>query len=165
MNKAQNQTRDQIRALFDSQSLAVLATSKDDQPYASLVLFVVTPDLKEIVFLTPDTTRKYDHLIHNPKVAVLINDTTNRKEDIDRAASVTATGIAAIFEHEKKDQYMGLYLNRHPHLKSFSDLTTTALVCVTVDRYILVTQFQNVVEIQMTKTKSLFAKPMPLQKR
>jgi len=148
MNQAEKQTRDQIRALFDSQSLAVLATSKDDQPYASLVLFAATPDLKEIVFLTPNTTRKYDHLIHNPKVAVLVNDTTNRKEDIDRAASVTATGIAAILEHEKKNQYLDLYLYRHPHLKSFSDLKTTALVCVTVDRYVLVTQFQNVVEIQ-----------------
>ena len=48
MNKAEKQTRDQIRALFDSQSLAVLATSKDDQPYAGLVFFAATPDLKEI---------------------------------------------------------------------------------------------------------------------
>jgi len=115
MNKAEKQTRDQIRALFDSQSLAVLATSKYDQPYASLVLFAATPDLKEIVFLTPNTTRKYDHLIHNSKVAVLVNNTTNRKEDIDRAASVTATGIAAMLEHEKKNQYLDLYLYRHPH--------------------------------------------------
>jgi len=149
MNKAEKQTRDQIRALFDSQSLAVLATSENDQPYAGLVLFAATPDLKEIVFLTPNTTRKYDHLIHNSKVAVLVNNTTNRKEDIDRAASVTATGIAAMLEHEKKNQYLDLYLYRHPHLKSFSDLKTTALVCVTVDRYVLVNQFQNVVNIQV----------------
>lgn len=148
MNQAEKQTRDHIRALFDSQSLAVLATSKDDQPYASLVLFAVTPDLKEIIFLTPNTTRKYDHLIQNPKVAVLVNDTTNQKEDIDRAAAVTATGMAAILEHEKEKHYLDLYLHRHPHLKPFSDLKTTALVCVTVDRYVLVTQFQNVVEIQ-----------------
>lgn len=147
MNKTEKQPRDQIRALLDSQSLAVLASVKDDQPYASLVAFAATPDLKEIVFLTPDTTRKYDQLIHNPKVAVLINNATNQKEDIDRAISVTATGIAAVLEHEKKNQYLDLYLKRHPHLKPFSDLRTTALVCITVDRYVLVTQFQNVVEI------------------
>ena len=149
MNKAKNETLDQIRGLFDSQSLAVLATQKNDQPYASLVLFAATPDLKEIVFLTPNTTRKYDHLIHNPKVAVLINNTTNQKEDIDRAAAVTATGIAAILEHEEKNQYLDLYLCRHPHLKPFSDLRTTALICVTVNQYVLVTQFQNVVAIQV----------------
>lgn len=147
MNKTEKQARDQIRALFDSQSLAVLASVKDDQPYASLVAYAATPDLKEIVFLTPDTTRKYDQLIHNPKVAVLINNATNQKEDIDRAMSVTATGIAAVLEHEKKNQYLDLFLQRHPHLKPFSDLKTTALVCITVDRYVLVTQFQNVVEI------------------
>ena len=149
MNKVKNETLDQIRGLFESQSLAVLATQKSDQPYASLVFFAATPDLKEIVFLTPDTTRKYDHLIHNPKVAVLINNTTNQAEDIDRATSVTATGIAATLEREKKNQYLDLYLNRHPHLKPFSDSPTTALVCITVDRYVLVNQFQNVVEIQV----------------
>lgn len=147
MNKTEKQARDQIRALFDSQSLAVLASVKDDQPYASLVAYAATPDLKEIVFLTPDTTRKYDQLIHNPKVAVLINNATNQKEDIDRAMSVTATGIAAVLEHEKKNQYLDLFLQRYPHLKPFSDLKTTTLVCITVDRYVLVTQFQNVVEI------------------
>ena len=149
MNRAKDEILDQIKNLFDSQSLAVLATQKNDQPYASLVLFAATPDLKEIVFLTPNTTRKYDHLIHNPKVAVLINNTTNQAEDIDRAASVTATGIAATLEREKKNQYLDLYLNRHPHLKPFSDSPTTALVCITVDRYVLVNQFQNVVEIQV----------------
>jgi len=55
MNKDRTETLNQIRDLFDSQSLAVLATQKNDQPYASLVLFAATPDLKEIVFLTPNT--------------------------------------------------------------------------------------------------------------
>ena len=151
MDKAEKQTRDQIRELFDSQSLAVLATSKEDHPYASLVLFVATPDLKEIVFLTPNTTRKYDYLIHNPKVAVLVNNTTNQKEDIDSAASVTATGTAAILGHGEKNKHLDLYLHRHPHLKQFSDLRTTALVCITVERYVLVTQFQNVVEIEAVR--------------
>lgn len=149
MNKAKNETLDKIRGLFDSQSLAVLATQKNDQPYASLVLFAATPDLKEIVFLTPNTTRKYDNLIHNPKVAILINNTTNQAEDIYRAASVTATGIARVIKQEQRDRFLGLYLNRHPHLKPFSDSPTTALVCITVDRYVLVNQFQNVVEIQV----------------
>ena len=149
MNKDRTETLNQIRGLFDSQRLAVLATQKNDQPYASLMLFAATPDLKEIVFLTPDTTRKYDNLVHNPKVAILINNTTNEAEDIYRAVSVTATGIAHVIKHEEKDKFLALYLNRHPHLKPFSDSPTTALVSIKVDRYVLVSQFQNVVEIQV----------------
>jgi len=78
----------------------------------------------------------------------LINNTTNQAEDIDMAASVTATGIAATLKYKDK-HYLNLYLNRHPHLQPFSDLPTTALVCITVDRYVLVSQFQKVVDIQV----------------
>lgn len=148
MNKGRNGTLDQIRGLFDSQNVAVLATQKNGQPYASLVFFAATPDLKEIVFLTPDTTRKYEHLIHNPKVAMLINNTTNQIEDIDVASSVTATGTAESLKYKEK-YYMDLYLNRHPHLKSFSDSPANALVRITVDRYVLVNKFQNVMDIQI----------------
>ncbi len=148
MDTSKNKTLDQIRSLFNSQDTAVLATQKNDQPYASLVFFAATPDLKEIVFLTPNTTRKYDHLIHNPKVAVLINNATNQAKDIDIASSVTAIGTAATLEY-KNNRYLDLYLNRHPHLKVFSDLPTTALVCITVDRYVLVNQFQNVVDLEL----------------
>jgi hypothetical protein len=72
----------------------------------------------------------------------------NCRSNIDIASSVTAIGTAATLEY-KNNRYLDLYLNRHPHLKVFSDLPTTALVCITVDRYVLVNQFQNVMDIQV----------------
>ena len=41
-----------IERVLSSQSIAVLGTSKDDEPYSSLVGFVVTDDLRELVFAT-----------------------------------------------------------------------------------------------------------------
>ncbi len=140
---------EQIRALFDSQQLAVLSTLKNDQPYASLVAFAASDDLERILFLTPNTTRKYEHLTTSPKVAILVNNSQNQAADIYNAISVTGTGTAAVVEKSDPRNYLELFLKKHPHLKGFSSAPTTALVCVTMNRYFMVNQFQNVVELRM----------------
>lgn len=151
MNNMENQPLDRVKALFGSQSLAVLSTQKNDQPYANLVAFAATPDLAQIIFLTPHTTRKYENLRHNPKVAILVNNSMNQAADIYKAVSVTATGMAVTVEAHEKEQFLEIYLKKHPHLKEFSSAPTTSLVCVNVDRYFMVNQFQNVVEIQVAR--------------
>lgn len=138
-----------IRALFDTETLSVLSTQKNGQPYSSLVAFASTPDLKQIIFLTPGTTRKYDNLTVNPKVAMLINNSRNLAEDFYNAISVTATGTAATVEGDEKKKFLDIYLKRHPHLKDFAAAPTTAMVSMAVDRYIMVSRFQNVVEIKV----------------
>lgn len=140
----------QIRNLFESQSLAVLSTQKNGQPYASLVAFAASDDLEKIFFLTPNTTRKYENLIHNPKTAILVNNSLNQADDIYTAISITATGVASVVEKSDKPEFLNLYLKKHPHLKEFSTAPTTAFICVTVNRYFMVNQFQNVVEIRVT---------------
>jgi len=140
---------DTIRTLFDTQDLSVLSTQKNGQPYASIVAVTVTPDLKQIIFLTPETTRKYDNLVASPRVAMLINNSRNQAADITKAISVTATGKAFPATGKEKEQLLTLYLSRHPHMKSFADDPTTAVVCMTVDTYIMVSQFQTVVEIKV----------------
>ncbi len=146
---SRKQDLDQIRALFEIQQLAVLATQKNDQPYASLIVFAATSDLKTIIFLTPDTTRKYEHLVNNPKVAVLIHNAGNQVKSLYTAVSVTATGLAEVMTDERKESFRKLFLDRHPHLGNFSTLPTTAMVGISVDRYVLVNEFQKVVEIPM----------------
>lgn len=151
MNNREKKAFDQVKALFESQSLAVLSTQKNDQPYANLVAFAATPDLAQIIFLTPHTTRKYENIRHNPKVALLVNNSMNKAADIYEAISVTATGMAVTPEVPEKEQFLEIYLKKHPHLKGFSSAPTTSLVCVHVDRYFMVNQFQNVFEIQVAR--------------
>jgi len=139
-----------IRTLFDSETLSVLSTQKDGQPYASIVAFAYTDDLSQILFLTPDTTRKYDNLNTDPRVALLINNSRNRAEDIFDAISVTAIGRALTLKGDEKNRKMELYLKRHPHMESFSCSPTTAMVAVAVDNYIMVSRFQHVEDIRMS---------------
>ena len=47
----QNDRRtERLKALLESQKLAVLATHREGQPYGSLVSFASTPDMKQIRF-------------------------------------------------------------------------------------------------------------------
>ena len=150
VEKLKKQAWDQIRKLLYTQFFAVLSTHSNDQPYANLVAFASTNDLKKIIFLTPKTTRKYENITSNPKVAVLINDSQNETDDIYKAVCVTATGTAEIVEYRKRENLLNLVTGRHPHLKPFSAKRATVLVCVNVETYFLVSRFQNVVKIQVS---------------
>ena len=147
MNDIKRETLTQIKTLFDSQKFAVLSTQKDDQPYASLVAFATAAGLDQLLFLTPKTTRKYDNLTSNSRVALLINNQKNQSEDIYNAISVTATGTAITVEDQQKEDLLEIFTNQHPRLKTFSTEPSTALVCVRVDTFFVVSEFQNVVTV------------------
>ena len=138
-----------IGELFASQNLAVLATHSQKQPYASLVAFAATDDLKYLYFVTPKTTRKFANLVINPQVAVLINSGTNQTADFHRAISVTAVGEAEEIIAADREPLLSLYLAKHPHLAEFAQSPTSALVRVTVRSYYLVKNFQEVLEFHI----------------
>ena len=138
-----------VRSLFNTQKLAVLATHTAGQPYASLVAFVGSNDLKEILFATPKTTRKYANLRADSRVAVLINSSENKPSDFHRAVSVTATGIAQDINNSEKDLFQQRYLARHPHLRDFVEAPSTAWISVKVGSYYMVKNFQKVMELHV----------------
>lgn len=140
---------EQITTLFNSQMLAVLSTQSENQPYASLVAFAADKNLEHIYFLTPNTTRKYENMVTNPKVAILVNNSLNKADDIYKAVSVTGIGSATVVKASDETQRLTMYLKKHPHLKGFSKAPTTAFICVAMKRYFMVNQFQNVIEIKV----------------
>lgn len=140
-----------IRELFATQRLAVLATHNQEQPYASLVAFVATEDLKHIDFVTPKTTRKFANLSADNRVAVLINSSTNQSSDFHQAIAVTAVGETEAVAEGHRESLMAPYLAKHPYLEEFARSPTCALVRVTVKSYYLVRNFQKVMELHLIK--------------
>jgi nitroimidazol reductase NimA-like FMN-containing flavoprotein (pyridoxamine 5'-phosphate oxidase superfamily) len=138
-----------IRHLFATQNLAVLATHSQKQPYASLVAYAATNDLKYLYFATPKTTRKFANMLINPQVAVLINSSTNQTADFHRAIAVTAVGEAEEVAAADREQLLPFYLAKHPYLEEFAKSPTTAVVQVTVRSYYLVKNFQEVLEFHI----------------
>jgi heme iron utilization protein len=141
----------QLRDLFASQSLAVLATHNEEQPYASLVAFVATDDLNHIYFVTPKSTRKFANLAADGRVAMLINSSTNQSSDFHQAIAVTAVGDAEEVTGPDREQQLSHYLAKHPYLEEFAKSPTCALVRVIVRSYYLVKNFQKVLEYHLVK--------------
>ena len=140
-----------LRDLFSSQSLAVLATYGDGQTYGSLVAFAATDDLKSLVFATTRTTRKYDNLIRHPRIALVMDNRSNQEADFHQAMAVTATGTVTEAGPSERNRLLSLYLSKHPYLKEFVASPTCALLRVDVDTYIVVSRFQNVMELHIKK--------------
>ena len=139
----------QIRELFINQKLAVLSTHHSGQPYASLIAFVGKEDLKKIFFVTSRTTRKFSNLFTDSRVAILINSSLNINSDFHKAVSVTALGNAKEINGTEKDEILSLYLTKHPYLEAFATSPTCAVIGVTITTYVMVKNFQQVMELHI----------------
>ena len=136
-----------IGRLLSSQRLAVLASYGDDQPYTSLVAFAVSSDLRAIYFASARATRKVANLTKCPRVSILIDNRSNRQRDFHKGIAATALGVVGEVE---KSEAAELYLRKHPYLKDFIELPSTALFQISVERYYLVSRFQNLLELDVS---------------
>ena len=141
--------RDRLKDLCTSQKLAVVSTQSGGQPYASLVAFVASDDLRHIFFVTARTTRKFANLARDPRVAVLINSSTNEESDFHEAVSITVTGIAEELKNPERQDILKLYLSKHPYLDDFAKSPSCALIRVAARSYYMVQNFQNVMELHI----------------
>lgn len=138
-----------IRNLLELQKLAVLSTQNHGQPYCNLIAFAATDDLKYLLFATTRATRKYANLMADSRVALLVDNRQNDVADFAEAAALTALGKAWEVQGAERQQFLKVYLDKHPYLEEFAAGPTCALLRVRVDRYIVVTRFQEVREIQI----------------
>jgi len=139
----------QLKELFDSQYLGVLATSEHGQPYTSLVAFAATEDLKSIYFATGRSTRKFANLQSDPRVSMLIDNRSNRASDIAHAMAATVTGLAAELSGNDQAAARAHYLAKLPHMEEFVEAPSIALVQLSVARYYVVDRFQHVRELEI----------------
>ena len=138
--------REALAELLASQDLAVLATHREGQPYCSLVGFAASPDLKGLVFATTRSTRKFENLTADPRVAMMIDSRTNQVNDFKDVEALTAVGSAEEISDELKSGYLRGYLEKHPSLEGFAKAPDCALMNIQVTKYILVQHFQNITE-------------------
>ncbi|NPV63306.1 MAG: pyridoxamine 5'-phosphate oxidase family protein [Methanotrichaceae archaeon] len=141
--------RDRIFNLLESQSLAVLATQKDGQSYANLVAFAVSDNLQTMIFATSRSTRKFSNIQSNSLVALLADNRLNRPADLKDALAVTAIGKAMEANGAEKEKLSSMYLDKHPHMSDFISSPNQALIRVNVSKYIVVSNFQRVLEMNV----------------
>lgn len=148
-NRGKSELLHRLRTLLESQSLGVLATCSEGRPHGSLVAFAATDDLEQVLLATNRATRKFAQIAANPAVALVIDSRSNREEDFHQAVAVTVIGDAAEAGGTERADLLPVYLAKHPHLRDFVNSPNCALVKVVVERYSVVTDFQNVTELHI----------------
>jgi heme iron utilization protein len=139
----------EVGELLSRQHLAVLATHEEGQPYASLVTFAATADLKHLYFATPRATRKYRNLSRDARAAFLIDSRENSAADIAEAIAVTATGNVRELEGGDLTRARETLIAHQPHLEAFYSSPSCAVLALEVTRYIKVGHFQEVMELDV----------------
>jgi nitroimidazol reductase NimA-like FMN-containing flavoprotein (pyridoxamine 5'-phosphate oxidase superfamily) len=139
--------KERIEKTLDTQSIAVLATSKNDEPYSCLVGFEVADSFRTFLFATMRQRLKYRNIMANPRVALTIDDRDKTESDFNETNSITVVGTASDTEGVERSRYAGLLVKRHRALQSFVDSPDCAVIKVDVDKIYFVSEFESVVVI------------------
>lgn len=137
-------TMEKAEDVLIQQKLGVLSTEYEGHPYASLVAFASTPDLKSLLFVTDRATRKYQNISVNPQVAMLVDNRTNNVSDFSKAVAVTASGKAVEVAGKDREKLSECFLLKHPTLSGFISASSTALIKIKVENYVVVEGLRKV---------------------
>jgi hypothetical protein len=139
-----------LRGLLETQRFAVLSTRhRDGHPYASLVAFRVDAELRQLVFCTRRSTRKFANLEAEGRVALLIDDRSNDEAALQQAAAVTVLGACVEAHGAEREALSGWFLQRHPAMSAFVQSEDCAVIKVEVHVFTLVTRFQELIEFHL----------------
>ncbi|MBP1910201.1 pyridoxamine 5'-phosphate oxidase family protein [Methanolobus bombayensis] len=136
-----------IEYLLNNEKLAVLATEKEGQPYTNLIAFATTEDFKKLIFVTPRFTRKYSNILSSHNASIMIDNRSNELSDFKATKVINAMGT--IKEVDKDPILSEIYLSKNKHLHDFFYAPSSALMMMYIEKYIIATNFQNVVEINI----------------
>ena len=136
-----------VRKLLEFQPFAVLATQGKGITVTSLITFASSFDLKYIVFATPRATGKFDLIVNEENISMLVDDRSIQQDNINKISALTIAGKARILEDEKEiEEWGSLLTKKHPNLTAFVNAPTSAVILVKVVRYHYVKRFQEVWE-------------------
>jgi heme iron utilization protein len=138
MNKhmsTQNLIKAYIEDALQTNSLAVLATEGDGQPHACFIAITPMDDFLHLIFATYRSTRKYNNLINNGKVAILFENRSTKSSNQPDITVLTAFGYAKEVDIAISDATLQAHVLRHPELESFLLSNDCAVFKVKVNAY------------------------------
>ena len=109
---------EQMKDLAKQNNICVMATITDRKPYCSLMAYVTNRDCTEIYMVTHRQTQKYQNLMENPAVSLLIDtrDTSPRSQ----ARAMTVEGVyREIRTPDRENKVRQKLLSVHPNLSDF----------------------------------------------
>jgi hypothetical protein len=101
------------------------------------VAFAETKDVKNLIFVTSRNTSKYQNLMKDTRVSLLIDNRINSLADFGSAIVVTAIGKSAELNSDSQEPLRVTFLRKHPNLVDFVDNDKSSLFLVRVNTYVM----------------------------
>lgn len=113
--------REKVRALIEGQGTCVLATASKNRPHCSLMAYVTNVSCDEIYLMTLKDSRKYQNMLVNPAVSLLIDTRQDApKSGQQETIALTLSGrFQTIMEDTERVRIRKGLSRRHPRLKDF----------------------------------------------
>ena len=127
---------EQMKSLARRKNMCVLATIAGAKPYCSLMAYAADDACKEIYMVTHRKTQKYQNLLENPAVSLLIDN--REKTPRTKAQALTIEGKFHIIEDKtKRSAVRQTLLKAHPHLEAFIDHEDAEFICIQIKAFLL----------------------------
>ncbi len=133
-----------IDSLLKACRLGVLATERDGQPHASLIAITPVQGYRQMIFATYRNTRKFENLVHNGRVAVLIQGEDFDVSGQQKGFALTAFGHAQEIGKSEQEEAVREHLGRHPDLADFMQTADLAIIRIKVEAYQVVRGIEDV---------------------
>lgn len=135
-----------LQNFLHSQRVLVMATTSGNSPYCNLMSFACTKE-GSIIIITPRDTSKYENLMQNNHVSLLITDSCIDNPSIENTAAVTINGTAKEIEAGKREELEDTFIAKHPELKDFAHSDASALFLIAPVVIISPQDFYRVMEV------------------
>ncbi len=130
---------EKMKAMVKEKDICVLATVSAGHPHCSLMAYVTDEDCREIYMVTYRKSRKYENLIKNPSVSLLIDTREDhRGSRRPEAKALTVSGTFQNIDDEaKRARIRSSLMERHPHLKELMNHPDAEIMSIRIDSFLL----------------------------
>jgi nitroimidazol reductase NimA-like FMN-containing flavoprotein (pyridoxamine 5'-phosphate oxidase superfamily) len=144
---------DVITGVIKTGHLCVLSTISGDRPYSSLMRYTVNDRCTEIYLVTHKNTTKYQNILKNPRVSLLMD--TRTEAAISDIQALSIEGVAfTVADADKQATDRALivdrFIHRHPDVAEFVRQPDAAVICVEVHEFQLLNGIRDAHRVKVT---------------
>jgi nitroimidazol reductase NimA-like FMN-containing flavoprotein (pyridoxamine 5'-phosphate oxidase superfamily) len=133
-----------MKELILEKDTCVLATVSGDKPHCSLMSYLPDPEARELYMVTLRHTKKYQNLLANPWVSLLIDtrEDTARSE-LRQKKALTVNGVFQKVEAGKIEVLRSKFIEKHPQLQELVQNPSAEIISIRLHSFQLLEGFQE----------------------
>ena len=136
-----------MNILLDN-NLCVLCTCSNDIPDASLILYICDDSCTKMHMLTLKETSKYQIIVSNPNVSLLIDTRDNRHDQATQTKALTIHGHASIVDdYDTSQKLICQLIKKHDKLSNLASDESVRVIEVLIKNILFLENVDKVYNV------------------